>query len=124
MAFKMKGSKFYGKGNQSPAKKKGIYMDITDEAGKITKKRISKDKADRLEMIADKGGKAVSITKTGDDSPDFTGTDEQIKHFKEQGDLETGEKISFAEDAIKQRKLDKEAEKNKQKRIDEQVQTK
>ena len=121
MAFKIKGSKFYGKGNQSPAKKKGIYMDITDEAGKTTKKRISKDKADRLEMISGKGGKAVSITKTGDDSPDFTGTDEQIKHFKEQGDLETGEKLTLAEDAAKQKKLDRKAKKNIRKNLSDQV---
>ena len=57
--FKMKGSGFYGLGNQSPTKKTGIFKDVVnEETGKTEQKRISSEEAKTH---------TGTVTRTGDD---------------------------------------------------------
>ena len=68
----MKGSAFYGKGNQSPAKKAGIF-----EGEGIDRVRISKDEAARKEASG-----ATNITRTALDNPDKKEGAQQVKNVK------------------------------------------
>ena len=72
MVFKMKGSKFYGKGNQSPLKRAGIFEGVGED-----RRRIGSEEAAELET------EGKTITRTAADNPDKEEGAQQIKNLGE-----------------------------------------